>query len=131
MEPEGVVNVLRSLVEALVPGGIVLDLGSVPPAAEIESGGVVLGSLDEDAFFAEALPAMAGLDALVAEGVLREEGRTTCDMLLHFDSSEDLVEDVETRSHTRLTEDLAERLRQVAAPVRQHEHCLLRRFRLV
>jgi hypothetical protein len=131
MEPEGVVNVLRRLVEALVPGGVVLDLSSVPPAAEIETGGVVLGSLDEDAFFARSLPAMAGLDALAAEGVLQEAGRSSCDILLHFVSGADLLEDIGTRSHTALSDELAERLRLVEGPVRQREHCVLRRFEIV
>lgn len=131
MEPEGVVNVLRRLVAALVPAGVVLDLSSVPPAAEIETGGIVLGSLDEDAFFARSLPAMAGLDALVAGGLLREAGRSSCDILLHFDSGAELIEDVGTRAHTRLSDDLGERLTLVEGPVRQREHCVLRRFETV
>ncbi|MGH3065809.1 MAG: hypothetical protein ACRDOF_05840, partial [Gaiellaceae bacterium] len=76
MEPEGVVNVLRRLLVALVPGGAVVDLTMSPPDELVESGGEVLGHLDGSRFFPRALAACAGLDELAADGLLelvREE----------------------------------------------------------
>src|SRR3990172_177696 len=68
MEPEGVVDVLRELMEVLVPGGVVVDLLSVPPPERVEAGGEILGELDGSRFFPRALEAAAGLGGPVAGG---------------------------------------------------------------
>lgn len=73
---KGFVNVLRRLLMALVPGGVVVDLTMSPPDELVESGGEVLGRLDGSLFFPRALAACAGLDTLAGERVLsfvREE----------------------------------------------------------
>ncbi len=97
MEPEGVVDVLRDLLEALEPGGLVVDLLSVPPGEWVEVDGEVVGELDGSTFFPRALAAAAGLDALAAEGVLVHEHQERFAILVRYPTGADLVEDVSQR----------------------------------
>ncbi len=131
MEPEGVVNVLRRLMAALVPGGVVVDLIAVPPPERVEVGGDVIGELDGSAFFPRALAAAAGLDALVAEGVLAHEREERFSIFVRYPTGADLVEDVAQREYTRMPAALARRVEAVAGPVAIREHSLVRTFRKV
>lgn len=129
MEPEGVVDVLRRLLQALVPGGVVVDLLSVPPPEQVEMDGAVLGELDGSAFFPRALAAAAGLDALVGEGLLEHEHEERFSILVRYPSGADLVEDVRQRTYTRLPASLARRLRSLDHPCQLRDQCLVRSFR--
>lgn len=129
MAPEGVVNVLRRLERSLVPGGILLDLTSVPPAGRVEAGDEVLGRLDQRTFLTRAARTEAGLDELVREGLFSDESRLELDTLEHHASGPELVEDVAGRTHSRLPARLATRLADVARPVVVRERSLVRRLR--
>jgi hypothetical protein len=130
MEPEGVVDVLRRLLSALVPGGDVVDLTMVPPDEVVESGGEILGRLDGSLFFPRALEAGAGLDVLADQGLLalvREEPVT---VIVRYPTGSDVIEDIASRTYTQMPAGLAARL----ATVRTEEcllysHCVVRRFR--
>ena len=129
MEPEDVVNVLRRLLSALVPGGDVVDLTMSPPDEVVESGGIILGQLDGSLFFPRALAACAGLDALAGEGVLsfvREEPVT---VTVRYPSGDDVLEDFARREYTRMPEELANRLVGVTAECLLHSNCFVRTFR--
>lgn len=129
MEPEGVVDVLRKLLQALVPGGVVVDLTAVPPNAQVEVDGAVLGELDGSAFFPRAEEATAGLDALAHEGLLLLEGEERLSILVRYPTGRDAVEDVEQRTYTRMPAELARRVKAIAEPVPIREHSLVRAFR--
>jgi hypothetical protein len=129
MEPEGVVDVLRKLFDSLVPGGLVVDLLSVPPPERVEVDGEAIGELDNSAFFARSLPAAAGLDALAAEGILVHEHEERFPIYVRYPTGAELVEDVAQREYTRMPTALARRVRPIAGPCRIRDNCLVRRFR--
>jgi len=131
MEPEGVVNVLRRLMTALVPGGPLVDLLSVPPPERVEVGGELLGELDGSAFFPRALAAAGGLDALAVEGVLVHEHEERFAIFVRYPTGADLVEDVAQREYTRMPAALGRRVRAIAGPCEIRDNCLVRRFRKV
>jgi hypothetical protein len=129
MEPEGVVDVLRRLLQSLVPGGIVVDLLAVPPSERVEVDGEVFGELDGSAFFARALPAAAGLDELAAEGVLVHDHEERLPVFVHYANGTELVEDVAQREYTRMPEALGQRVAKVRTPCALRASSLVRRFR--
>ena len=129
MEPEGVVDVLRKLLQALVPDGVVVDLTAVPPNARVEVDRAVLGDLDGRAFFPRAEEATAGLDALAREGLLLLEREERFSILVRYPTGRDAVEDVAQRTYTRMPASLARRVEATAGPVAIREHSLVRSFR--
>lgn len=122
-------DVLRNLLRALVPGGRVVDLLSVPPPEQVEVDGEVIGELDNSAFFARALPAAAGLDALAAEGILAHEYEERFPIFVRYPSGAELVDDVAQREYTRMPAALARRVRAIAGPCEIRDNCLARRLR--
>lgn len=129
METEGVVDVLRHVYETLAPGGVIVDVRSVPPPAVVEVDGKPLGELDESAFFPRSLRNGAALDGLAAEGFLGLESEIDHDMFMVYPSGRDLVEDVAGWGDTRVPAELAERLAGVHGECRIREFCLARSFR--
>jgi len=125
------VNVLRRLMTALVPGGPLVDLLSVPPPERVEVGGELLGELDGSAFFPRALAAAGGLDALAVEGVLVHEHEERFPIFVRYPTGADLVEDVAQRAYTRMPAALGRRVRAIAGPCEIRDNCLVRRFRKV
>jgi hypothetical protein len=129
MEPEDVVDVLRNLLKALVPGGVVVDLLAVPPNARVEAGDAVLGELDESAFFPRALAAAAGLDALVDDGLLVRGSEERFTILVRYPTGQDAVDDVSQRTYTRMPGELAQRVEAIRGAVAIRETSLVRQFR--
>jgi hypothetical protein len=129
MEPEGVVDVLRRLLEALRPGGGVVDLLSVPPPRTVEVEGAIIGELDQTTFFPRAQAAAAGLDALAAEGVLTSGHQERFPILIRYPTGADAVEDVGQSTYTRMPHELARHLEAIPGPVVIRESCLVRTFR--
>ncbi len=112
------------------PEGIVLDLTTVPPEAAVERDGVVLGRLDQAAFLERAARSEATVDRFVADGLLAEEASLEVDVVKHFDSGADLLDDVAEREMTRVPPALRASLPQVAEPLVERSFCLLRRLRV-
>jgi hypothetical protein len=131
MDPEGVVDVLRQLLRSLVPGGLVVDLLSVPPPERVEVDGEVVGELDGSAFFPRARAAAAGLDELAAEGLLVHEHEEQFPIFVRYPTGADLVADVARRQYTRMPAVLGRRVRAIAGPCELRDNCLVRRFRKV
>ena len=61
-------NVLRNMVEAVKPGGLVLDLQVVRPNPVVKAGGRVVCEVDGSPLFRTADSAVAAIDAMVAAG---------------------------------------------------------------
>lgn len=123
-------RVLRHVHRLTRPGGLVLDLTTVPPAAVIEHRGEVLGSLDQAGFLERAARTEAAVDALVAEGLLVEEASLAHDVLKHFGTAGELVADLEQRPASNLPSALRDLLDGVDGPVAERAFCLLRRLRV-
>ena len=130
MEPEGVVHVLRRLLAALVPGGVVVDLTMSPPDEVVESGGDVLGRLDGSLFFPRALAACGGLDALAAERLLELVREEPVSVMVRYPSGADVLEDVARREYTRMPEALAQQLAHISGECLLTSNCMVRSFRL-
>lgn len=129
MEPEGVVHVLRRLLAALVPGGVVVDLTMSPPDEVVESEGEVLGALDLSLFFPRAAEAGAGLDALAAEGFLELEREEPVTVIVRYPTGNDILEEIAGRTYTRIPDELARRLADVTTECLQYSSSMVRTLR--
>jgi hypothetical protein len=129
--PEAAVGVLRHVHRLCEPGGLLLDLTCMPPAASIEVDGEVLGRLDQRTFLANAQQTEDAVDLLIGEGLLVEEAAMRHEVLKHFDDGADVIADVDGRRVSRMPPDLRAQLAPVRAPVVERTTCLLRRLRVL
>jgi hypothetical protein len=121
------VDVLRRMVEAVRPGGLVLDLQVIRPDPVIEAGGREIGGIDGSALFTMADAATAAVDALVARGVLAEEATDDHDVLKHYRSGAALVEEFADKQRQILPASLPALL-AAEGPCALRERCRLRRL---
>jgi hypothetical protein len=121
------VHVLRTMIEAVRPGGTVLDLQVIRPnpRAEILRDGSVVCELDGGPLFAKADAAAAAVDAAIADGRLIEEAVDDHDVLKHFPYGADLVDDYARLGRVPLGDGEA-RLRAIEEPCATRERCRLR-----
>ena len=129
MDPEGVVDVLRHVYETLAPGGVILDLRSVPPPALVEVDGEPLGELDESEFIPRTLGNGEALLALAGEGLLVVEGEVPHEILIVYPTGRDLVEDVAGWGGTTVPPELKARVLAIDRECAVREFCLARSFR--
>jgi hypothetical protein len=129
VEPEDVVNVLRKMLAALAPGGIVLDLQVIRPDPRVECEGRLVCEIDGERVWRRADAATAALDALLAAGELVEEARDDHDVCEHYPNGAHLVEDFEGTSQ-RIPEEAIPVVRALGQPCIVRERCRLRRLRL-
>lgn len=122
-------DVLGNAVAGARPGGTVLDLQVIRPHPVVESDGEALSVVDGEPLFRRADAAVAAVDALVAAGRLSEEAVDDHDVLSHYASGAELVDDLEPKERS-LAPDDARRLRAVARPCAIRERCRLRRRRV-
>jgi hypothetical protein len=124
------VDVLDRMLQAVAPGGIVLDLQFVPPNPRVELAGRVIGEIDCGRLFRLAAAATAAVDARIAAGELVEEAVDDHDVLKHFPNGADLVEDV-AGSERRLPAAFVPVARTIEEPLVVRERCRLRRLRIL
>jgi hypothetical protein len=130
VEPEDVVHVLRRFREALVPGGIMLDLQVIRPHPRVEVNGRLLCEADGTALFESADAARDAVDLLIEEGLLEEEAVDDHDVLQHYETGAELVQDWEPKQR-QLPPDAIERLLKIESETAVRERCRLRRLRRV
>jgi hypothetical protein len=131
MEPEGVVNALRRIHQAVKKGGALLDLHPTQPFATVESGGVPLGSLDEEEFMQLVAETEAKLHETVSQGLFALEHAMTIDVLERFDSADELVRKVDDDWFgVSVPGPVARAVRAGVAPFDIRERVLLQRFRV-
>jgi hypothetical protein len=128
MEPEDVVHVLRRFRDALVPGGLMLDLQVIRPQPVVEVDGADACEIDGSALLATAESAAGEIDAMVASGLFVEEARDDHDVRKHYDSGAELVEDFED-SPRDLPAEWIPRLRELEQACAVRERCQTRRLR--
>lgn len=123
-------DVLHRMLEALVAGGIVLDLQVIRPDPRIEVDGRVVGDLDGEPLLLWAEAAAAALDARIEAGELLEEAADDHDVLNHFPDGASLVEHVTGSSMRRLAEGVLPIVLAIERPLVLRERCRLRRLLL-
>jgi hypothetical protein len=123
------VDVLGRMVEAVKPGGEVLDLQVIRPNPTVEIDGRVVCEIDGEPLFRAADAATAAVDALVRTGRLIEQAVDDHDVREHFDDGADLVDAYSTKRR-QLPNDALPTLRLLARPCVVREHCRLRRLRV-
>lgn len=121
-------NALRKIHEALVPGGILVDMHPVPPSARAEVDGRSLGEFDDAEFF-EIVSATE--DSLATSGLFETEAEIQFEWLERYDSGDELLEDVESWEGCRIPRAVAARVSKAEPPVDIWERVVLRRFRSV
>jgi hypothetical protein len=118
------------MVEAVRPGGHVLDLQVIRPKPFIETGDEVICQIDPAALFRCADAAAAAVDALVAAGRLVEEAFDDHDVLTHYANGAQLADDF-TGKEDRFPDGMLARVRTQTGPVVRRDRCRLRRLRVV
>jgi hypothetical protein len=129
VQPKDVVNVLNNMIRAARPGGTILDLQVIRPHPRIELSGELVCEIDGSALFDKADAATAAVDASVARGILTEQVRDDHDVVAHYSSGRDLIEDFEDKLR-EIPKRAIPRLREITGPLVIRERCRLRRLRL-
>lgn len=122
-------HVLRNLVAAVAPGGLVLDLQAIRPNPVVEVEGRVVAEIDGEPLFATADPAAAAVDELVRRAALLEEAVDDHDVREHFADGADLVAAYATKRRS-LPEEAVPRFTGLAVPCAVRERSRVRRLRV-
>jgi hypothetical protein len=115
--------------EALVPGGVLLDMRPGLECSPVLASGEVLGRLDEQGFISDSHATDASLAASVASGLFEPVGETGFVLVHRFDDSGELVEEVGNWRRVEIPARLRERLAAARAPFEVRERCVLCRLR--
>jgi hypothetical protein len=118
------------MVDAVRPGGLVLDLQVIRPKPFIESGGETVCQIDPAALFRGADAAAAAVDGLIASGRLVEEAVDDHDVCAHYANGPELLEDFAGKED-RFPPGLLAVVRALTGPVVRRDHCRLRRLLVV
>jgi hypothetical protein len=121
------VHVLRNMVGAVRPGGIVLDLQVIRPHPVVEVDGRVVCEIDGESLLRKADAAAAGVDAFVAAGRLAEEAVDDHDVRKHYRTGADVVDDFAGLDR-KIPDAALPALRAITDPCAVRECCRLRRL---
>ena len=122
-------NALRQIHQALVPGGVLLDMHPVPPSTRAEVHGKSLGEFD-DAEFMQLVT--DGEVELERSGLFTRESEVEFDYLERYDEGAEMLEDIRESWETcRVPSELERRILEAEGPVDIWERVVLRRFRAV
>jgi hypothetical protein len=124
------VHVLRRMVEAVRPGGLVFDLQVIRPKPFIEVQDETICQINPAALFRSADAAVAAVDALIAAGRLVEEAVDDHDVRTHYADGAELLEDFAGKED-RFPIEMLPRLRALKGPVVRRDRCRLRRLRIM
>ncbi len=122
-------DVLNRMLEAVAPGGLVLDLQVIRPNPQVELDGVVVCEIDGEPLFEWADAATASIDARAAAGDLVEEAVDDHDVRKHYPDGADLLDDF-AGSKRRLPAAAVPLVRAIERPLSVRERCRLRRLRV-
>jgi hypothetical protein len=121
------VHALRQIHQALVPGGVLLDMHPVPPSTRAEVDGTSLGEFDDAEFMQVVASAEAELERT---GLFARESELEFDYLERYDDPAQLLEDVKDGwEGCRIPPELEARILGAEGPVDIWERVVLRRFR--
>ncbi len=122
-------HVLRNMIEAVRPGGLILDLQVIRPNPVIEADGEVLCEIDGEPLFVLADAAANAVDAAVTARRLVEEAVDDHDVRKQYRDGADVVDDFATKERT-IPPAAVSRLRTLDSPCMVRERCRLRRLRV-
>ena len=122
-------HVLGNMVEAVKPGGFVLDLQVIRPNPTAEVDGRVVCEIEGEALFRTADAATSDLDALIRTGRLVEQATDDHDVRQHYANGAELVADFAGKKR-RLPEPVVPDLLALARPCVVRERCRLRRLQV-
>ena len=123
-------DVLDKMVDAVKPGGLVLDLQVIRPNPTIEVGGQVVDEIDGEPLFRSADAAVAAIDTLIESGRLVEQATDDHDVRQHYANGLELVDDFAGKQR-RLPDGAMPYLQALAQPCVVRERCRLRRLVLL
>jgi hypothetical protein len=123
------VDALRRMIEAVRPGGHILDLQVIRPDPIVELDGRALAHIDGAPLFAWADAAAAAIDGRIAAGDLVEEAVDDHDVRKHYTDGDDLVDDI-AQSRRSLPEQDVPTLRAIPRPLAVRERCRTRLLRV-
>jgi len=120
------VHALRRIQQALVPGGVLLDMHPVPPPTRAEVNGKSLGEFDDSEFMRIVSDAEGVLER---SGLFDWESDLEFDYLERYDDPAKLLEDIKDGwEGCSIPPDLEARILQARGPVDIWERVVLRRF---
>ena len=120
-------HALRRIHQALVPGGVLLDMHPVPPSTRAEVAGQSLGEFDDAGFMQIVADAEAEIER---SGLFGRESEVEFDYLERYDDPAQLLEDInEEWDGCSVPPDLEARILAADGPVDIWERVVLRRFR--
>ncbi len=122
-------HVLGNMIEAVEPGGIVLDLQVIRPNPVVELDGGAFCEIAGDPLFQKADATSAAIDDLVHAGRLLEEAFDDHDVRTHYEDGTELVDDFANRTRT-LPQWAVPGLRETSRSCVIRERCRLRRLRI-
>jgi len=117
------------MVEAVKPGGLVLDLQVIRPNPVVETDRQMVCEIDGEPLFRGADAATAAIEALVRGGELIEQAVDDHDVRKHYANGTELVDDFAGKRR-RLPNHALPNLRKLTRPCAVRERCRLRRFQL-
>jgi hypothetical protein len=123
------VHVLRNMVEAVKPGGLVLDLQVIRPNATAEVDGRFVCEVDGDPLFRTADAATDAIDAHIRTERLVEQAVDDHDVRMHYANGSELVDDF-TGKKRQLPDRAVPGLHALAQPCVVRERCRLRRLQV-
>lgn len=116
------------MVEAVKPGGLVLDLQVIRPNPRVEADGRFVCEIDGQPLFRLADAAAAAVEAFVAQGRLRQEAVDDHDARKHYRTGTDLVADFAGKER-KVPAEAVPSVRALTGPCLVRERCRLRRLR--
>ena len=122
-------HVLGNMVEAVKPGGVVLDLQVIRPNPIVEAEGEFVCEIDGEPLFRMADAATAAVDMLIRTRRLVEQAADDHDVREHYDNGADLI-DAYADKRRRLPDDALPTLRELARQCTVRERCRLRRLQV-
>jgi hypothetical protein len=118
------------MVDAVVPGGLILDLQVIRPDPYVELDGEVVARIDGEPLFAWADAATTAIEARIAAGDLVEKAVDDLDVRKHYSDGAELVEDV-AGSKRRFPEEVVPMLKRIEQALVVRERCRLRVLHVV
>ena len=122
-------NALSRMIDAVKPGGLILDLQVIRPDPRVVLNGHVVAEIDGEPLFRWADAATAAIDARIEAGDLVEEAADDHEVCKHYADGAELVEDV-AGSKRRFPEEIVPRVAAIGEHVVTRELCRLRRLRV-
>jgi hypothetical protein len=124
------VNVLRNMIQAVRPGGAILDLQVIRPNPRVELGDDLICEIDGQPLFGKADAAASAVDAMLRSRHLVEEALDDHDVRKHYPNGTDLIADFEDAARSIPPEALPS-LHAIAQRLWIRERCRLRRLAVV